>query len=480
MRRRLPLGARLALAFAAPAVAAVLACGAVAYLGTQSVLEAELGRRLCGLAQVAAANVPVDLLLVLGTGDDDTRTAHNIRKRLELVSGDGVSRVMVVDGQRRVRMDASGELAIGSDAPRLALDQVEMDKARGGQPAASVLFEGRDGRLYKSCYAQVVGGDGLLVVVDGAADLFDTLDSLAGLYSALALVALLVLTLLAYGVARTLTRPLARLSQQVRQVGSGMLDRPITVADDDEVGQVGRALEEMRLALAARDEERQMMLAGIAHEVRNPLGGMELYAGILAETAAELPDDTPPAVREELVNAAGRIRRELTYLSGVVNDFLNFARDTHPQRRAVPLAALLEQVASLCAPEAEKRSIGFRVVAPPPEATAMLDEGQIKSALINVTQNAVQALGAGGTVELYARLAEGRVVLGVKDDGPGMETTQVQRALTPFYTTKEKGTGLGMPLVVKIARAHGGRLEVNTAPGQGCHVMLVLPAGGAS
>lgn len=475
-RRPLPLGPRLAVSFAAPAALAVMLCGAAAYLGTRGVLEAELGNRLCGLARVAATTVPADLVLALGAGDDDTRTAQNIRRRLEAVRVPGVSRVMVVDAEQRVRMDLSGELPIGAEAPRLALDAVELSRARAGEPTASVLFQGRDGRQYKSCYAAVAGEGSLVVAVDGAADLFSTLTNLAGLYGLLAVLALVLLSALAFGVARTLTRPLSRLASEVRAVGQGRMDTPFTVGAEDEVGQVARALDEMRHALRARDEERQMMLAGIAHEVRNPLGGMELYAGILMETAADLPAETPAHLRDELTNAGGRIRRELSYLSGVVNDFLTFARDTPPQRKEVHALALLEGVASLVAPEAAARAVEVRAVTPGGDVVLHVDEGLLKSALLNLAQNAVQACPPGARVELSARAEGDTVYVGVKDTGPGMTPEQLQSALTPFFTTKEKGTGLGMPLVVKIARTHGGRLDVVTSPGNGCHAQLVLPA----
>ncbi|MEW5852820.1 MAG: HAMP domain-containing sensor histidine kinase [Myxococcota bacterium] len=478
MPRRLPLGPRLALAFAAPATAAVLACGAVAYVGTRDALEEELGRRLCALAQVAASTIPADLAATLQEGDEDTRTAQNIRRRLESVRvGGSAARVMLVDADRRVRLDSDGRLPIGASAPRLQFDQVEMERALTGTPSASVLFEGPDGALYKSCYAAVPAAEiPMVVAVEGAADLFRTLRALAGLYAVLVAVALILLVATAYTVARSLARPLFRLSQQARTMGEGELGRPIDVAADDEVGQVARALDEMRLRLLARDQERQMMLAGIAHEVRNPLGGMELYAGILSETAAELPPDVPAPLRHEIKNAVDRIRKELGHLSGVVNDFLMFARDVPPQRKELNVRQLLGEVSQLCAADGRNRQVEVAVEPEVPESLhAALDEGQIRRALLNLAQNAVQASPTGTRVRLSAALEGQFLTLAVQDQGPGMSREALQNALTPFFTTKEKGTGLGLPLVVKIARSHGGRLELTTEPGQGCRAELVLP-----
>jgi signal transduction histidine kinase len=440
-------------------------------------MEEELGRRLCALAQVGAALVPGDLAAVLQPGDEQTRTAQNVRRKLETISvGSTVSRVLLVDQERRVRLDSAGLLPIGAEAPRLQFDRVEMAEAASGTPAASVLFAGPDGELYKSCYARAPGPIPLFVAVEGAADLFHTLHSLAGLYAVLLVAAMGLLVLLAFTVARGLAAPLARLSEDARSIGDGGLKRPIAVAGDDEIGRVARALDEMRLRLLARDEEQQMMLAGIAHEIRNPLGGMELFAGLLAEGVQDLPAETPAALRDELASSAARMRRELAYLSGVVNDFLAFARDAPPQQRDFQTHRFLTEVAELCRMEAHAHGV-MVVVAPgvSSDAVVRMDDGQIRRALLNLTQNSVQASAAGQRVELAVELSDDSVTFRVRDDGPGMTAKQLQQALTPFFTTKEKGSGLGLPLVVKTARAHGGRLVMNTAPGQGCVALLILP-----
>ena len=106
----------------------------------------------------------------------------------------------------------------------------------------------------------------------------------------------------------------------------------------DEVGQLAARLDEMRAALRARDERLQMMLAGIAHEVRNPLGGLELYAGLLREGLAGQP--------ERLAEVA-RIEREIGYLKNVVTDFLEYARRPRPELAPLPLPELLNEVAEV-------------------------------------------------------------------------------------------------------------------------------------
>ncbi len=143
-----------------------------------------------------------------------------------------------------------------------------------------------------------------------------------------------IIVLLTALMARRLTGPLGRLAGAAERIGRGDLEAAVPVETRDEVGQLAARLDEMRAALRARDERLQMMLAGIAHEVRNPLGGLELYAGLLREGLAGQPD--------RLAEVA-RVEREIGYLKNVVSDFLEYARRPRPELAPVAPARAAER-----------------------------------------------------------------------------------------------------------------------------------------
>src|SRR5262249_1406917 len=136
-------------------------------------------------------------------------------------------------------------------------------------------------------------------------------------------------------VARLLTRPIRRLERAAQRIAEGDLQAPVVADSRDEIGRVAETMEAMRAQLHSRDERMQMMLAGIAHEVRNPLAGMELHAGILRD---ELASD-----RESLPHVE-RIERELLHLKTIVNEFLEYARRPKPELRRSDLPMLLNEV----------------------------------------------------------------------------------------------------------------------------------------
>ncbi len=492
--------ARLFLAVGLPAAVIVVVLGVLSWRTTRAAVEASLQRELAAAVAVAAAAVgnPASARSVLPEEQQDSRTYKRVVARLKaLASSTGSVRVMLVDAAERVRADSDGALRIGDPAPRVALDRVELRRALLGPPskegaAVSVPFTGRDGRRYMAAYARVPespppDGDAdlvpplpddqrLVLVMEAPAAALDATFAVARTISALVVLAVLTVLLLAVVVARTITRPLLSLSNSAERLAAGHLDLPLTVPDnDDEVARLGQTLEAMRKALVDRDADRQMMLAGIAHEIRNPLGGMELFSGLLEEGIAELDDGVGAAavaapVKQELLDQARRVKKELRYLTGVVNDFLAFARDAPAHREDVDVKALLEDVRSLSA-RPDRATV---VVDGVDVGTFPLDRGRIKQALLNLVENALQATPKEGRVTLSASIDGDALLLTVEDTGKGMDATTAARAFTPFFTTKEKGSGLGLPLVKKLARDHGGDARIESAPGQGARVVLRL------
>jgi signal transduction histidine kinase len=495
--------ARLFVAVGLPAAIVVVVLGVLSWRTTRAAVEASLQRELASVVGAAARTInPRTARAVLPEEQADSRTYRRTVDKLKgLATSTGSLRVMLVDGAERVRADSDGSLAIGSPAPRVALDRLELRRALQGNPAVSVPFSDAQGHRYLAAYAVVPEGterpertdampnadldtvdtvpddQRIVLVMEAPAAALDATFAVARTLAVIVGVAVLVVLLLAVVVARTITRPLLSLSTSAGRLAEGHLNAPLAIpAGDDEVARLGHTLEQMRTALVDRDAERQMMLAGIAHEVRNPLGGMELFSGLLEEGLHELPDDAVgPAERSELIEQARRVKKELRYLTGVVNDFLAFARDTPPFREDVDVVALLRDVQSLCARDgAAAVVVDGEVEANRAVGVFPLDRGRIKQALLNLVENALAATPASGNVTLSARREGSAVVLAVVDTGRGIDAATQKKLFTPFFTTKEKGSGLGLALVRRLARDHGGDARLVSEPGRGTTVEVVL------
>ena len=274
---------------------------------------------------------------------------------------------------------------------------------------------------------------------------------------------LLLLLAAALYSARRVAIPLAELSEAAKRVGTGDLKAEIPLGGPQEALVLGQTMRQMTASLGARDEEMQMMLAGIAHEVRNPRGGIELFGGLLKE---DLEGDP----RQKHVQ---KILRELGTLSRVVNDFLDFARHHEPERRSLPLFDIAFEIAALSEPDADAAKVTLKLDIPK-DLEVNADPEALKRALLNLVRNGLQA--AESKVVLSATKNDGEVVISVDDDGPGVPEEKRAEIFTPFFTTKQKGTGLGLALVDKTLRQHGGSVEVTESEGGGARFLLRIPA----
>jgi signal transduction histidine kinase len=462
---------RFALAAALPALVALAAMALWGDRLARRALEDELGARLVAVAQAAAAGLPADRVDALRPGDEESRTFGHVSGRLRALARATGTRLLLLRPDRTAVADSEGAWRIGDPVPSLERDRFEVARAAAGQALPSqVLFEGSDGELYKTGYAPLPDASGRVVAVvaaDGTAPSFATLRRFRRLLLGLAVAGAALGALVSVAAALSVTRPLQALAAAARRMGRGDLETALpSGAAGGEVATLRRTLEEMRRELLARDRERETMLAGIAHEVRNPLGAMELFAGALADDLRGRPE----AAHVE------RIRGELAALSRLVEDFLDYARVRSLAPEEIDAAPLAAEVRELSLPLARERRVEIEARG---SGRFTGDRQALRRAALNLVRNAVEASPPGAAVELAIEARGPAAAIEVLDRGPGLSAEARQRLAEPFFTTKERGTGLGLALARKAALAHGGALEVRDREGGGTLARLALPAAGA-
>jgi signal transduction histidine kinase len=210
--------------------------------------------------------------------------------------------------------------------------------------------------------------------------------------------------------------------------------------------------------------------SGLAHEIRNPLNSIGLQLSILERRVRGLTSGLSASL-PELTDV---IREEIRRLEALVDDFLLFARTDRMQVRSTAVDSLIEEVVRLIRPEARARGVSLRRRAPHPAIPNLpLDAEKMKQVLINLVQNAIEAMPGGGVVTLESGLAAGQVQVVVGDNGPGLpEGLDVFQL---FVTTKPKGTGLGLAIAQHIVLLHGGEIAAASEPGKGTRFTLSLP-----
>jgi signal transduction histidine kinase len=243
-------------------------------------------------------------------------------------------------------------------------------------------------------------------------------------------------------------------------------DAEATAADRD------RALRDLEgtvetLRRADRLAALGTLTAGMAHEIRNPLGAI---GGSLEILEGDYPADHP---RREFVEI---LRREIERLNAIAGKYLDFARPQEPEPRALDVNDAVRSAVALVEKGAGRAAVRIETRLAPGLPPAHADAGQVHQALVNLLLNGFQAMPDGGVLEVETAAAAGDLQIRVRDHGVGLPDGPVDRIFEPFFTTRAGGTGLGLAMARRIAESHGGRLEARDAEGGGAAFELRLPA----
>ncbi len=225
----------------------------------------------------------------------------------------------------------------------------------------------------------------------------------------------------------------------------------------------GRELLDRVTSLAALGE----LSASVAHEIRNPLCGMLLLLEVL-ETKMD-PDDSRCAL-------LGNLHREVEKMSKVVNNLLHFARNYEPRVRPCALTEVVRKSVDAVRSHLSKKSIEVEVGSADALPDAHIDGDLVSQVFKNLLLNAVDASPEGGRLQVeFEAGGDGTVAVSFRDCGHGIPPEMQARVFEPFYTSKQKGVGLGLSVSKKIVDAHGGRIELESRPDQGCMFTVILP-----
>lgn len=260
---------------------------------------------------------------------------------------------------------------------------------------------------------------------------------------------------------RRLHRPLADVVQATRRLTSGVTPPRLAEEGPTEVAALAASFNQMAASLAQAERERALMLAGISHDLRTPLTKLRLGVEILSEQAE-------PAL-------VGSMTRSIEEMDAVVDQFLDFARDGQPEPPAPgDVTALAREIAAACADHGQALTLALDATPP-----VRMQRESLKRAIVNLIENAFRHGRA--PVQLRTGSVPGWVRVDVDDCGTGIASADLEAVKQPFRRARDArdgapGAGLGLAIVERIARQHGGRLELAHAEAGGLRASLLLPA----
>ncbi|MGB2402616.1 MAG: sensor histidine kinase [Akkermansiaceae bacterium] len=215
-----------------------------------------------------------------------------------------------------------------------------------------------------------------------------------------------------------------------------------------------------------------LLAAGVAHEIGNPLNALDIHLQLLERKIKKLPGGQQQDLTQHLETAQGEIRR----LDTILKQFLQAIRPTQPERESLQLHDLLRDTLSLIEPELEERNVKVSIDLCSNAPLLPLDGGQIKQALYNLLKNAFQSLPAtGGRIDISSHVTDYELTLTIQDHGSGIPPEVMGSLFEPYQSTKKSGSGLGLLIVRRIVREHGGEIEIESNTGEGTIVNISIP-----
>jgi signal transduction histidine kinase len=228
---------------------------------------------------------------------------------------------------------------------------------------------------------------------------------------------------------------------------------------------------EDRIQLAERLSSLGHLAAGVAHEIRNPLNAIGM--GLQRLKREFLPQNE--SQKEEYISFMELILKEIRRVNEIIEQFLTLSRPFQLNLTKSPLQGLLKNLITLFQEEASTLGITLQTEISADLPVIKMDPERLTQALINIMKNGMQAMRQGGTLRIETRLLKDAMEVMISDSGSGIPPDQMEKIFNYYYTTKEKGVGLGLPIAHRIIEAHGGRLKIESRVGAGTKVMVTLP-----
>ena len=268
----------------------------------------------------------------------------------------------------------------------------------------------------------------------------------------------------------------AVVAMPLRGVGQETGHRPVATA-----AQVGHAMilrditESRRTAQQTIESERlnalTLLAAGVAHEIGNPLNSLHIHLQLMEREVQKLDD----GAKAELQQSIDVARSEVDRLDSIVTQFLRAIRPSRPQLRPENINTIVEEAVRFFAPDIQDRDIVVEQELRSDLPLLELDRDQMKQALYNVIKNSLEAMKRRGTLRIRTDRDDTHVLVTFVDTGGGMSAENLSRVFEPYFTTKPSGTGLGLLIVRRIVREHGGELSIESGKDKGLTLTIRLP-----
>ncbi len=450
-------------------IVSFLALSIPLYWYTRSALEDELDKRLLSTAKIAARRLSGDLLLNLLKEPALSTVRLALEQELSSFIVDGIEGIAIYS-------ERGTELAKWSlkksDHPQMnILLQTFSGIGNNAKSAVSEIYQLSEGEYFKAAAALIDAGEtpSPILVVWGGAEFMTLIDQIVGSLFWIVLISIVVAVSLAIVFSQSLIRPVTQLSTYAKSIQKNIYTDTVDLRRTDEFGDLNRSLAEMHTEIRQNEQSLKQLLSGIAHEIKNPLGGIEIYTGLLEEALSK------ESCRDDLVENRSyldKVVKELRHLKQIVLEYLDYARPLRSRLEQLPVEAIFEDIHRLLQPEIRQKNVKYNLSG---KGVVLGDESKLRRVFLNLLKNSLEAVDETGTISISIESQDGLVKVEVSDNGKGISEADIENIFNPYFTTQDKGYGLGLAIVRNIVDEMNGTIIVKSDVGKGTRFTLRFP-----
>lgn len=449
---------RLILTFSLVTIILVLVLSRISFYYVKDIYLSQLSEQAETLANVISSRLDSNFFLFLKFGSP-TGSAEDYFRTIAGNNSGNNSQVFVFDSDLKILFHSDPAAVTGLPDQRLMLNITDIEDLDSGKTTTSLPFKGDDGKWYLWGFKRIAAGYWL--GIQESAEKLERVDNYSRVFWLIGLGGVLATVILGWVAANSITKPINKLIKFSEEIGRGNSRgrKPENLKGEIEV--LSEALDSMRNSLNRNQSEKEQILAQIAHEIKNPLGGIELFAGLIREDRISSKQDS---------DYPDKILSEVSRLKALIDAFLNYGRPVKPVIERVHLHTLLCEVQMLYSEILKKKNILFTFDVK--DHSVYFDAGHLKQIFINLIANSIDAVEDKGVISISFEGSDDLWQIAVTDSGKGIKPENASNIFNPFYTTRKNGTGLGLSVCSKLAAENKAKLILNNSYPNGCSFIL--------
>lgn len=365
------------------------------------------------------------------------------------------SEIFIFDKNLMVLVHSDISVIENRNNPNLIINKKDIEELSVKQSFSTTPFKGDDGNWYLWGFYRL--DENFYLAVKESADKLQKVEDFAELFFYFGLIATLITIIVSWVMAKSITKPVDKLIKFSNEIGKGNFKVRPPENMRGEIELLSTAMEKMKNSLFENQKERENILAQIAHEIRNPLGGIELFANLVKEDLK---------IENKNTENLDKILKEVSGLKTLITAYLNYSKPKIATQELINLPDLLTDITNVFKPDLDKKKV--RIEYDLKSAKVRFDPEHLRQILINLVSNSLNSVSEDGLITITSNANHTNWWISISDNGQGISEENIDLIFAPFFTTKKEGTGLGLSICKKLAKENNAQIQAVNNRDRGC------------